>query len=33
MSANKKVFHLMGDDIVKLSTEIKSLENKIGSND
>ena len=28
----KKAFDLMGDDIVELSTEIESLQNKIGSN-
>ena len=33
MPAIKKAFDLMGDDIVELSTESESLENKIGSYD
>ena len=31
MSAIKKYFNLMGDDIVELSTENDALKNKIGS--
>ena len=33
MPAIKKAFYLMGDDIVEIHTENKSLENKIGSYD
>ena len=33
MSAIKKAFNLMGDDIVELSTENDALKNKIGSYD
>ena len=33
MPTIKKFFYLMGDDIVELSTENESLENKIGSYD
>ena len=33
MPAIKKAFNLLGDDIVKLSTENDALENKIGSYD
>ena len=33
MPANKKVFDLMGDAIIELSTENDSLKNKIGSDD
>ena len=33
MSAIKKAFNLMGDDIIDLSTENDALKNKIGSYD
>ena len=33
MPAIKKLFNLMGDDIVELHTENESLKNKIGSYD
>ena len=33
MPANKKGFHLLGDDIVEISTENDALKNKIGSYD
>ena len=33
MPAIKKVFNLLGDDIVELSTENDALKNKIGSYD
>ena len=33
MPAVKKAFHLMGDDIVELSTENKTLKNQIGDYD
>ena len=33
MPAIKKAFHLLGDDIVELSTENDALKNKIGSYD
>ena len=33
MPAIKKVFNLMGDDIIELSTENDALKNKIGSYD
>ena len=33
MPAIKKAFHLLGDDIVDLSTENDALKNKIGSYD
>ena len=33
MPAIKKAFNLLGDDIVKLSTENDALKNKIGSHD
>ena len=33
MPAIKTAFHLMGDDIVELSTENDAIENKIGSYD
>ena len=33
MPANKKAFHLLGDDIVELSTENNALKNQIGDYD
>ena len=33
MLAIEKVFHLMTDDIIELSTEVESLKNKTGSYD
>ena len=33
MSAIKKTFDFLGDDIVKLTTKNESLKNKIGSDD